>query len=84
MTVMVGRLLWIVESFFEHNNIKVHEVGFYYLLHLPQVSSVDVFPVDRSLEYSWFPLSRLPLVKPTFLANALKADIPTTTQYVTV
>ena len=82
--VIVRRLLWIAESFFEHNSIRFHEIGFYFLLHIPQPPSVAASPVDRSLEYSWFPLNRLPLVKPTFLADALKADIPITTQHVTV
>lgn len=33
-TVDVGNLLWVVENFFEYNNIKHHEIGFYYQMEI--------------------------------------------------
>ena len=35
--VEVERLVWIAENFFEHNGRTHHEIGFYFLMHLPPI-----------------------------------------------
>ena len=33
---VIERLLWCYEGFFTYNGLRHHEIGFYYLAHLPQ------------------------------------------------
>ena len=89
--VRVGRLLWVVENFFEHDNRRNHELGFYYLVALPEGSPyLDKGGEHRrteengaTLTFRWFPLARLSEVRlfPSFLRRALRAP-PTETQHI--
>lgn len=42
-TVQVGKLLWVVENFFEYNAIRHHEIGFYYQMEIPDLENQDDF-----------------------------------------
>jgi ADP-ribose pyrophosphatase YjhB (NUDIX family) len=85
----VERLVWVVENFFEHDKKSYHEVAFFFLLRLPEMSSLlrttdDIKGKEpgRRLIFRWFPIDqveRLPLY-PTFLRTALWA-LPPTTEY---
>ena len=80
MEVAVGRLVWVVENFFELDGREIHELGLYYRVRLPRVvSERDEFYADdelgRRLEFRWYPTSELgdlPL-HPSFLRVALAA-----------
>ncbi|WP_159471789.1 NUDIX hydrolase [Dyadobacter sp. 3J3] len=55
-TVIVGNLLWVVENFFEYNKIKHHEIGFYYLMEIPDLENQDDFIViedETELLFHW-------------------------------
>ena len=90
--VNVGRLLWVVDSLFEHNNQACHELGFYYRITLPTDS--PFLSIERSfigdesgipLIYRWFPLDALePLVLyPVFLKTGLQR-LPQSTEHVII
>ena len=85
--VMVHRLLWALESFFFSDQIRHHEVGFYFLMDFAPGSglySQDRFSGDEGglhLSLRWFPrerdlLASLPVL-PVFLQEALAAELPT-------
>jgi ADP-ribose pyrophosphatase YjhB (NUDIX family) len=79
--VRVGRLLWMVENFFEHADRRRHELGLYFEVALPDgASSLDprrefTRPSDAgyALVFRWFPVDRLAAVRlyPAFLRTAL-------------
>ena len=80
--VKVGRLLWVVENFFEFGGESVHEIAFYFQMSLPEDSpNRDVQTDfagkegDITLLFHWFPIDRIEGVRlhPTFLKTALKA-----------
>lgn len=80
--VTVERLLWVAESFFEHNGVRWHELGLYYLFSLPEDSSIlekDVshkgYEPSVELEYRWFPLDGLSGLRlfPPFLREGLRS-----------
>ena len=86
LSIEIGRLVWIVENFFEYREKKVHEIGIYYL-----VSTEDKQALTKGqfhgmegerLVYEWVPISELEEVElyPEFLKKALK-DIPATTEH---
>lgn len=84
LRVEVRRLLWIVENFFEHEGQQFHELGFYYLMSLPEhCENLDVHKEFMGLDgtvpitFRWFPFDQLPDLPlyPTFLRTAL-ADLP--------
>ncbi|HSD83917.1 MAG TPA: NUDIX hydrolase [Anaerolineae bacterium] len=82
--VKVDRLLWLAENFFEYGAHSYHEIGFYFLMHLPPDSPLrdqttflgheDNLPIY----FEWHPLATLENVRlyPTFLRTGLKS-IPT-------
>ena len=54
--VRVGNLLWVVENFFEYNNIKHHEIGFYYQMQVPDIENQDDFILiedETELLFHW-------------------------------
>ncbi|SEI53653.1 ADP-ribose pyrophosphatase YjhB, NUDIX family [Dyadobacter koreensis] len=54
--VIVGKLLWVVENFFGYNNIKHHEIGFYYQMEIPDLQDQHDFVVqedDTQLLFHW-------------------------------
>ena len=89
--IEVIRLLWIVESFFDYDERRYHELAFYFLMRLPDDSPY----LDQSITHAgqeaepelifqWFlndaaTLAGLPLL-PSFLQTALQ-DLPATTRH---
>ena len=87
-SVRVGRLLWVVENFFDYRKPH-HELGFYFAIEFESDSYYDLArPLwgregGLRLIFCWFPvdeLDELPLY-PSFLRHALRAP-PATTQHV--
>ncbi len=88
--VMVERLVWIAENFFEYNGRAHHEIGLYFLMHLPEDSPLrqknEPFygqEGDLRIIFQWFPVETLEQVHlfPRFLRTGLK-DLPTSTLHV--
>ncbi len=86
----VGKLLWVVEYFFDRPGRAFHEVHFYYRLHFPPGAGIapdtPVFYGDEEglqLIFRWVRLDELEGLRlyPTFLKAALR-DLPETTQHV--
>ncbi|WP_288425862.1 NUDIX hydrolase [uncultured Agrobacterium sp.] len=89
--VSVGRLLWVVENFFHYEGKDWHELGFYYLMELP-----DSFPFDEEaivhrvqdgknpLEFRWVKATTEALtaldIPPYFIAAEIE-DLPVTVQH---
>ncbi|MDP2122264.1 MAG: NUDIX hydrolase [Hoeflea sp.] len=93
VTVTVGRLVFLVENFFHFEDRDWHEVGWYYLMDIPQ--SFPYAPDGRivhenadgknHLEFKWVPATRacleaLPL-PPVFLADRIES-LPGTTEHI--
>ncbi len=82
--VKVDRLLWLAENFFKYGPRTHHEIGFYFLMHLPPDSPLRDQPTflgregDMPVHFEWFPTAVLEKVAlyPTFLRTGLKS-IPT-------
>lgn len=80
---VIDRLLWSVENFFRYEGRDWHELGLYYLMHLP-----DSFPFipeeivhrvidgDNALEFKWVPATSERLraldLPPYFLAEQIE------------
>ncbi len=87
--IEVGRLLWVMENFFELNGKSYHELGLYFLMTFPDGSGLprkDEFVGDEEgikLIFKWFPITQLESVRlyPSFLALGLKS-IPPGTEHV--
>ena len=88
--VRVGRLLWVVENFFNYLGKQFYELGFYFLVALPEDSPLttlrEPFHGDEDgllLTFLWFPLEELEQLTllPSFLRTGL-ASIPETTQHI--
>lgn len=71
------KFLWSTENFFTHQEEKIHEIGFYYL-----VSPIETYPYNpepffgiegERLIYQWIPFEKLEDVslQPAFLKEAL-------------
>ncbi len=84
----IGRLLWVVEGFFELKDHNYHEVAFIYEFQ-PQDPSIlqrtwtrNITDGGISIEFRWFPLKNLTPVnlQPAFLKEAL-AHPPTNTTH---
>jgi 8-oxo-dGTP pyrophosphatase MutT (NUDIX family) len=79
--VTVGRLLWVAENFFVHLGYSFHEVGFYFLMHLPADSSLCDQPAflgredEQRVIFEWHPIETLDQVAlyPQFLRTGLKS-----------
>ncbi|HET7657925.1 MAG TPA: NUDIX hydrolase [Bacillales bacterium] len=89
--VKVQRLLWVMETFFQHETRHFHELGFYYLFSLPEsfpyldkTESFHGAEEDVPLVFKWFPLSEIRKdfsLHPIFLRKAIH-DLPTETVHV--
>ena len=84
LRVDIKRLLWIVEGFFSHACIRFHELGFYYLMHLPAGSGGDDVGAaftgvegECTINFRWFPVDALETIPlcPSFLRTAI-AHLP--------
>jgi ADP-ribose pyrophosphatase YjhB (NUDIX family) len=80
--VECGELLHIAENFFDLGGRRNHEIGFYFLVSLPQASDhLDKARIysglegSKNLEFRWFALSELASInlRPTFLQVSLVA-----------
>ena len=79
--VNVRRPLWLVENFFDYDGLRYHELGLYFLIHLPPDSRLldaRVFEStdgNKTLRFRWFPLDEEALatlpVRPSFLVTGL-------------
>lgn len=86
--VQVGRLLWVVENFFNWER-DFHEVGLYYAVTVPEGSHILTEDEHRcqdgpvTLRFRWFPLEGLAGVNlyATFLRTALQR-LPATTEHI--
>jgi 8-oxo-dGTP pyrophosphatase MutT (NUDIX family) len=88
--VRVERLLWVVENFFKYLGKQFYELGFYFLVALPDDSPLTSrqapFYGDEEgliLTFQWFPLEELGKLSilPSFLGTGLAA-LPETTQHI--
>jgi len=92
--VEVGRLVWVVENFFEHEEMSYHELGLFFLMSLPPSSpllSAHEFEGSEELTdggtlkllFRWLPVAGLAelALLPSFLRQGLKS-IPPTTEHV--
>lgn len=91
VAVEVGRLLWVVENFFDFEKRHWHELGFYYLMTVP-----ETFPFapegivhrvqdgDNDLEFKWVPATRVALealdIPPYFIAAEIE-NLPQETRH---
>ena len=84
VTVQVDRLLWVAENFFVYGPRQFHELGFYFLMHLPpdsplrhQTSFVG-HEGDMDVHFEWHAVAMLEnvVLYPEFLRIGLRS-IPT-------
>ena len=86
--VSVGRLIWIVENFFQYRGTTCHELGLYFEMSL----GLDALPEgktfvgkegEKPLEFRWTPFEELHHlgIRPDFLATQLR-NLPATTEWV--
>lgn len=78
--VEVGRLLWVVENLFTFEGEAFHEIGFYFMMRLPdgfaarhRGSAFTGYEGDVPLRFRWFALEDLATMRllPALLAEAL-------------
>ena len=77
--VIVGKLLWVVENFFEYNEIKHHEIGFYYQMEIPYLQDQLDFVVqedDTELLFHWKNVENIDSgsIYPEFITTDLLLD----------
>jgi ADP-ribose pyrophosphatase YjhB (NUDIX family) len=87
--VTVGRLVWVIENFFQPDETAYHEIGIYYLMDLPADSAVfksaehscQDGPV--TVRFRWFPLADMGQlqIRPAFLKERL-THIPALTEHI--
>jgi 8-oxo-dGTP pyrophosphatase MutT (NUDIX family) len=76
--VIVDKLVWIAEVFGEDEYMKLHEIGFYYLIKLPEefysLSEFEGSEEGKRLFYKWFKIDELEEVYllPSFAKKRLK------------
>ena len=86
IAVTIERLVWVVENFFGYKQKSYHELSCYFLLQLPEDSTLlnktsklsgqeDFYGQETniSLIFKWFPLAQLDALElyPTFLKTSL-------------
>lgn len=77
--VEAQRLAYVSEDFFEYDGLKYHEVGFYYLITLPEAHKLYSETEFKGLEdngkliFQWFSLDELERMEvyPVFLKEEL-------------
>ena len=94
LAVRAVRLLWVVENRFTYVGRRFHEIGFYWLLDVPeQAWSGQRWPehggefemIEPGIIFRWAPVSDLGSIriKPNFLPQGIAA-LPVTTAYLQV
>jgi ADP-ribose pyrophosphatase YjhB (NUDIX family) len=88
ISVTINRLLFINEAFFEYDNLKFHELGFYYLLNCDDsnLNLSEFFIVqEQEMEFvfRWVPLDQVvnEPIYPTFIRERIN-DLPDTIEKV--
>ena len=76
MDIAVGEMLWVSENFFVYNNIRHHELGFYYKMEIPALKDLNDFTGvegDSELLFKWHPVADIAEIKiyPEFLTSEL-------------
>jgi 8-oxo-dGTP pyrophosphatase MutT (NUDIX family) len=76
LSAEVGDLLWIVENFFEYDQIRYHEIGFYYKMEIRSPATEQDFTAieeGSELLFHWHPLGDLSSIKiyPDFITKEL-------------
>ncbi len=64
--IKVGHLSWIIENFFEYNQQKYHEIGFYYQIQIPGVTDYkDIITHEDGIPYifRWFSIENIDQLK---------------------
>ena len=90
--VCIERLVWVVENFFEYQEISWHEMGLYFLASLPDSSPLPAGegPLHTGYEdngaklvFQWHELSALARLElyPTFLRGRL-GSLPAATEHI--
>lgn len=86
--VCIKKLLYVAENFFESNNIKCHELGFYYLLDTKDNLDFNDFNKieddNTCLEFKWLNINNLDNFKPEFLKNNILDNLPDNLQHIII
>jgi len=86
----IGRLLWVVENFFEFDGRTYHEVGMYFAASLPkEVDGLRAAEFERTdeagnnLVFRWIALDAMEgeTILPSFLDKRLR-DLPEVTEHI--
>lgn len=88
-TVEIGRLVWVLENFFEFDGTPFHEIGLYFDVSLADGSTemqADEFERDDNgtrLIFRWVPVAKLGDLRllPAFLVQGLR-DMPEETAHI--
>ncbi len=85
MVAQVGRLLYIVENLFTNEDGTHHEIGFYFLMTLPETSTLykqdEQFvweEGEESMQWRWLPIEQLPELASV---SRIFAHLPTKTSH---
>jgi 8-oxo-dGTP pyrophosphatase MutT (NUDIX family) len=81
--VTVGRMLWTVENFFRYEDDDYHEIGFYYLMEIPEHFPFHATEIvhrlkdgESNLEFKWVNATRAALIAldipPYFIAEHIE------------
>lgn len=90
LEIQVGRLLWIVESFFERFHKAYHQLSLYFLITLPRDWPLLMvegpfrgIEEQANLLFQWYHLDELDTIRmyPLFLKQALRT-LPDTTEHI--
>ncbi|MEX0681995.1 MAG: NUDIX domain-containing protein [Dehalococcoidia bacterium] len=87
----IGRLLWVVENFYNDRGARIHEIGLYFLVRFDPVSAANAYRSEwtgkeedgTDLTFRWWPVDDLGRsnLQPEFLRRALR-KIPDAPEYV--
>ena len=84
----VGRLLWVIENFYRHGSVSLHEIGLYFLVRFDPTSPAykqewtGQEEDGTELTFRWWPVADLVRVNllPEMLRRALR-EIPNAPEY---
>ncbi|MCH7485240.1 MAG: NUDIX hydrolase [Chloroflexi bacterium] len=84
----VGRLLWVIENFYRHGGVRLHEIGLYFLVRFDPASPAykqewtGQEEDGTELTFRWWPVADLVRVNllPEMLRRALR-EIPNAPEY---
>ena len=88
MEADIGRLLWVIENFYGHGSVRLHEIGLYFLVRFDPASAAykqewtGQEEDGTELTFRWFPVADLGGVNllPEMLRRALR-KIPNAPEY---